>query len=143
MTSTAALEILKEKERKKQEEVEMKDKKKKEREKTKKRKEEEKRKKAEERAKKQELKAKVRAEQEVKRRKEKQPVSVGTKRGQVTRSTRPSKSPWTVVNLSNEINDSECCVCYVAYHNDQSGKDWVACACGPWLHEDCADDCHR
>ena len=41
---------------------------------------------------------------------------------------------------SAEVNDSECCVCFVSYDNDQSGGDWVACACGRWLHEDCADD---
>ena len=83
----------------------------------------------------------MRAENETKRGKEKQPVSVGTRRGQVARSTRPSKSPRTVANLSNEINSSECCVCYIAYDDDQSGKDWVACTCGRWLHKDCADDC--
>ena len=33
------------------------------------------------------------------------------------------------------------CVCFVAYDNDQSGKDWGACASGRWLHEDCTDDC--
>ena len=30
---------------------------------------------------------------------------------------------------------------FVPYDEDQSGKDWVACGCGRWLHEDCADDC--
>ena len=79
LTSSAAFEILKEKERRKQEEAEMKEKKK-EREEAKKRKEEEQRKKAEERAKKQELKAKVRAEKEAKKGKGKQPAGVGTKR---------------------------------------------------------------
>ena len=119
----------------------MKEIKKKEREEAKKRKEEEQRKKAEERAKKQELKAKVRAEKEAKKGKGKQPAGVGTKRSQVARSTRPAKSPRTAANPSTEINDSECCVCFVTYDDDGSGKDWVACACGRWLHEDCADDC--
>ena len=42
------------------------------------------------------------------------------------------------------IDDSECCVCFMTYEEDianQSGKDWVACTCGRWLHEDCAEDC--
>ena len=115
LTSSAAFEILKEKERRKQEEAEMKEIKKKEREEAKKRKEEEQRKKAEERAKKQELKAKVRAEKEAKKGKGKQPAGVGTKRSQVARSTRPAKSPRTAANPSTEINDSECCVCFVTY----------------------------
>ena len=32
-------------------------------------------------------------------------------------------------------------MCCVMYEDDLSGKGWVACACGRWLHEDCADDC--
>ena len=43
------------------------------------------------------------------------------------------------ISSSKQFNDNECCVCFVAYDDDQSGKDWVACACGRWLHEDCAD----
>ena len=141
LTSAAAFEMLKEKERKKQEEAEMKEKKRKEREEVKKRKEEEQRKKAEERARKQEQRAKEKAQKEAQRAKkgkEKQTATVGTKRGPSTRFTRPSKSPRMEISSSN---DNKCCVCFVAYDDDQSGKDWVACACGRWLHEDCADDC--
>ena len=119
----------------------MKEKRKKEREETKKRKEDEQRKKAEERAKKQEQKAKEKAEKEAKKGKGKQPAGVGTKRSQNARPTRPAKGPRTAANPSTLINDSECCVCFVTYDDDQSGQDWVACACGRWLHEDCADDC--
>ena len=32
-------------------------------------------------------------------------------------------------------------MCFINYDNDPSGKDWVECACGRWLHEECADDC--
>ena len=119
----------------------MKEKRKREREETKKRKEEEQKKKAEERAKKQEQKAKANAEKETKKGKGKQATGVGTKRSQVARSTRPAKSPRLAPDPSSQINNSECCVCFVTYDNNQSGKDWVACACGRWLHEDCADDC--
>ena len=24
-----------------------------------------------------------------------------------------------------------------------TGADWLACACGRWLHEECVDDCIR
>ena len=30
---------------------------------------------------------------------------------------------------------------FMTYEEDESGKDWVVCACGQWLHKDCADDC--
>ena len=142
LTSATAFEMLKEKEGKKQKEAEMKEKKRKEREEMKKRKEEDQRKKAEERARKQEQRAKEKAEKEAQRAKNaKQPATVGAKRGPNTRSTRPSKCPRMEISLSEQVNDNKCCVCFVLYENDQSGKDWVACACGRWLHEDCADDC--
>ena len=133
--------MLKENERKKQKEAEMKEKKRKEGEEMKKTKEEEQRKKAEERARKQEQRAKEKAEKEAQRAKKakgKQPATVGIKRGP---STRPSKFPRMESSLSEQVNDNKCCVCFVLYEDDQSGKDWVACACGRWLHEDCADDC--
>ena len=143
LTSATAFEMLKEKERKKQKEADMKEKRK-EGEEMKKRKEEEQRKKTEERAKKQERRAKEKAEKEAHRAKKakgKQPATVGAKRGPNTRNTRPSKFPRMESSLSEQVNDNECCVCFVLYEDDQCGKDWVASACGRWLHEDCADDC--
>ena len=56
-------------------------------------------------------------------------------------TTRKAKCARTDRNCEADFNDSECCVCFVPYEEDQSGKDWVACGCGRWLHEDCADDC--
>jgi len=45
----------------------------------------------------------------------------------------------------DNIDDSECCTCFTTYEEediqDQTGKEWVACACGQWLHKDCAEDC--
>ena len=48
------------------------------------------------------------------------------------------KLPWVDID---SIDHNECCVCFELYSTDQSGKDGVACACGRWLQEDCADDC--
>ena len=99
----------------------------------KKRREEEQRKKSEEWAKKAEERAKQKAEKEARKMEQqaqrrkgkgKQPATKRTKNAQ---STRPMKCPRTD---SAEVNDSECCVCFVSYDNDQSGGDWVACACG-------------
>ena len=45
------------------------------------------------------------------------------------------------LDYPTDFNESECCVCFALYEDDESGKDWVACACGRWLHEDCTDDC--
>ena len=46
---------------------------------------------------------------------------------------------------NSDIEEGLCCMCFVSYSDDaieQSGKDWIRCACGRWLHEDCAED-HR
>ena len=71
----------------------------------------------------------------------KQLATVGAKRGPNTRSTRPSKFPQMDSSSTEQVNYNKCCVCFVLYEEDQYGKDWVACACGRSLHEDCADDC--
>ena len=46
---------------------------------------------------------------------------------------------------NSDIEEDLCCMCFGSYSDDvieQSGKDWIQCACGRWLHEDCAED-HR
>ncbi len=39
-----------------------------------------------------------------------------------------------------EINPNICCTCFVHYDQDETNADWVSCACGTWLHEDCVVD---
>ena len=61
-------------------------------------------------------------------------------------STRSQiQPPQKKARVDNDfIDESECCVCFTSYEEDivnQSGKDWVACACGRWLHKDCTDEC--
>ena len=39
------------------------------------------------------------------------------------------------------IDTNLCCVCYIYYQEDvaeANGRNWIACSCGRWLHEDCA-----
>ena len=44
----------------------------------------------------------------------------------------------------NQIIDPNiCCMCFVTYEDDVlegAGASWISCACGRWLHEDCAED---
>ena len=144
LTSAKAVELMLEKERKKQEEAEVKERKKKEREEAKNRREAELKKRSEEHAKKAELKAKQKAQkEEEKTRKAKgRAASAGRKRaGDNERKRKPAKHPRKDHSSSSAFDQSECCICFVTYEDDQSGKDWVECACGRWLHEDCADDC--
>ena len=42
-----------------------------------------------------------------------------------------------------EIDPNVCCMCFVTFEEDtreQTGAEWLPCACGSWLHEDCAED---
>ena len=46
---------------------------------------------------------------------------------------------------NSDIEEELCCMCFGSYSDDvleQSGKDWIWCACGRWLHNNCAED-HR
>ena len=156
LTSTAALQILKKK-RKKEEEVKLKEQRRREREEAKKRREEEQKQKAEERARKAKFKAEEKAQREEEKvhkaeekllkadAKGKEPVRGGTKR---TRdSDRSSRAKFPQNNLPrvdmDNIDQIECCICFELYSRDQPGMHCIACACGRWLHEDCAKDCLR
>ena len=155
LTSTAALQILNEKEEKKQQEAKLKEQRRREREEAKKRREEEQKQKAEERARKAKFKAeeKARREEEKVRKAEekllkedakgKEPVGGGTKRTRDSDRSSRAKFPQSKlprVDMDN-IDQNECCICFELYSTDQSGMDWIACTCGRWLHEDCAKDC--
>lgn len=44
--------------------------------------------------------------------------------------------------VGGAINSSECCECSLTYAEDVrlgTGAEWVECACGRWLHEECID----
>jgi len=44
---------------------------------------------------------------------------------------------------SEGIDEDMCCICFGTYTDDvreQSGRDWIKCACSRWLHEDCVED---
>ncbi len=57
---------------------------------------------------------------------------------------RPKES--NSVQEGREINPNVCCTCDCLYKQDVAegtGADWLACACGRWLHEECVDDCMK
>ena len=147
LTSADSLKEMEEKERKKKEEMEEKERRKKEREEKKKQREEEQKRKAEERAKRAEEKAK-KVEEKAKKAEEKakKAAAATCKRppkrkpaGESSTATRPKKS--RVDNTSDgDIDPNICCTCFAHYDQDETGGDWVSCACGRWLHEDCVVD---
>ena len=133
------MEMLLEKERKSIKKLSWRRRRKKEREEAKKKKEEQQRKRLEKCVDKVELRAKKAAQREEK---------TWQKKGKAIRwgdsdpqSSVPAKRACIEICTQDVINDSECCVCYVAYEDDTFGMDWVECACRRWLHKDSADDC--
>ena len=129
------------KRRKKKAAFEEKERKKTEREEKKRQREKEQKRKAEERQRKAETKAN-KAKEAAERKKDKERTAGKRKVSNATVVSMPSQkelvsSPvWKVV-----IDINTCCVCSVLYSDDRTGKDWIKCACGRWLHEDCAEDC--
>ena len=40
------------------------------------------------------------------------------------------------------MSTMQCCVCFQTFEDDkreQSGLEWVECACSQWLHEECIE----
>ena len=45
---------------------------------------------------------------------------------------------------ADNIDTNVCCMYFGRYKDDViagNGADWLSCACGGWLHEDCVEDC--
>ncbi len=157
LTSSDAIALLEEKERKKQQEAEEKERRKKEREAKKQEREQERKRKAEERLRKAEERARKKEEnarktKEKARRTSTNSAKAGTKRkanesaGNTTFSPPQKRTCTTEKQQAEDVDTNVCCVCFTTYEEDvqeQSGQDWLACACGRWLHEDCAEDCIR
>ena len=56
----------------------------------------------------------------------------------------PGKKTRVSQYTSETIDTNVCCTCFRTYDEDileGTGADWIACACGRWLHEDCAEHC--
>ena len=42
---------------------------------------------------------------------------------------------------TSTIDTNQCCVCFIYCQDDvaeANGRNWIACSCGRWLHEDCS-----
>ena len=166
LTSSQSLSVLEEKAEKKRAEAEAKAKckqameeKKRQRENPRKRKEEEKAAKAEERQKRQVAMAAKRSKQTTGQRrivkKALLDVNASTsgcseavvKQSSARQSKRSGskdapKTSCTSRSSEEEINTDQCVICFRTYNDDVldgTGEDWIECACGRWVHENCVD----
>ena len=105
--------------------------------------------KAEERAKKTEewaKKAEVKAQKAAEKKEKKQGVKRKSVEAPNLAASRSKKSRVSDLALqpNADIDPNTCCTCFVRYEDDiirGAGTEWISCACGRWLHEDCAEDC--
>ena len=72
---------------------------------------------------------------------------MSTTRAGAKRKSNPSFETLNPIKRSaskcHEINPNICCMCFSTYEEDmidEVGTDWISCAYGWWLHEDCAED---
>ena len=52
------------------------------------------------------------------------------------------KTSRTSRSSEEEISTDQCAICFRTYNDDildGTGEDWVECACGKWVHENCVD----
>ena len=55
----------------------------------------------------------------------------------VTTTRPPAKAPC----VSDDIDTEECCACFGQYSDDiGTGREWLECACGRWVHEDSVEN---
>ena len=134
LTSDECLQILKEKEQKKQEEAKRLE----ERLEKKRQREEEKKRKDAERAQKKAEREAAKAEREA--------AKVGSKttvktRGKAKRKTDEGGASCSKkARLDTAVNSDLCCVCFGSYEEDAgTDREWLQCKCGRWIHEDCVD----
>ena len=60
---------------------------------------------------------------------------------EINNTTESTGSTLGTVNDSIDVN--VCCMCFETYENDVlegNRAEWIDCACGRWLHLDCAED---
>lgn len=73
------------------------------------------------------------------------PSTSRTSPGTEVASAKPSrqrKADHTHDENSDSFDENQCCVCFRTYEEDvveDTGLDWLQCACKRWLHEECID----
>ena len=143
LTSADAMAQLEEKERKKTLALEEKERRKTEREEKKQQKEEEQRRKAKEREKKAEQRAK-KAKKASDEKSRKVTCKTRNKGGECSHSKEPQRKNHCKESCADsDINTDVCCMCFGLYSEgvvSGDSRDWIECACGRWLHEECAED---
>uniref|UniRef100_A0A1X7SHW6 Uncharacterized protein n=1 Tax=Amphimedon queenslandica TaxID=400682 RepID=A0A1X7SHW6_AMPQE len=72
-----------------------------------------------------------------KKRRNAQSKKKGQKKGKTTSS---SETVATSVATDYSSDIYECSECSQTYNEDNSGEEWVQCACGSWMHEKCIID---
>ena len=60
-------------------------------------------------------------------------------RNKLQKSAEDDLASTSIVTTDDVENVRICCVCFQLYLGEEENTDWIQCACGRWLHEDCID----
>ena len=69
-----------------------------------------------------------------------QSASTSSNSGSSSDRAGPSTRRKRAEGGDHDIDTNQCCVCFRTYEedvNDETGLEWVECACQRWLHEEC------
>ena len=71
-----------------------------------------------------------------------EPTHNGSEEGGEPAAKKLRREVYPTNSADSDIDENVRCMCFGSYYKDvmeQSGKDWINCACTQWLHEECAE----
>ena len=59
-----------------------------------------------------------------------------------TLEPRSKRGRQSMGDITEFIDTNTCCTCFGLYEDDAgTGREWLQCHCGRWMHEDCVEEC--
>ena len=66
----------------------------------------------------------------------------GATPGPSSSEPRSKRSRLDMGDMTDIIDPNVCCTCFGSYDDDAgTGREWLQCQCGRWMHEDCVEEC--
>ena len=71
----------------------------------------------------------------------KQQAGVSSRKKRAATSVSSQSTSLTTKPKAKTPRLDECCACFGQYSDDiGTGREWLECACGRWVHEDCVEN---
>ena len=70
------------------------------------------------------------------------PPDQGATPGVSSGEPRPKRNRLDMGDMTDVIDSNICCTCFSSYDDDAgTGRQWLQCQCGRWIHENCVEEC--